>query len=132
MWARILTALLGVWLMAAPAVLGYGGAAAVSDRIAGPLAASFAFVAIWQVVRPLRWVDAPVGLWIALSPLLLGFGGAAAVNAIIVGVVVLALAFVRGRVTEQFGGGWKSLWGAGTHHEPTDRTQAATQRGGEA
>jgi hypothetical protein len=117
-------------MMAAPAALGYGGAAAVSDRIAGPLAASFAFVALWDVVRPLRWVDAPIGLWIAVSPLVLGYGGAAAVNAVVVGVVVIAMSFVRGTVKEEFGGGWRSLWSPGTHRESAGGQPTASQRGG--
>lgn len=127
MWARIVTALLGIWMMAAPAALGYGGPAAISDRIAGPLAASFAFVALWDVVRPLRRVDAPIGLWMILAPLVLGYGGAAAVNAVVVGVAVVALSFVRGKVTEEFGGGWRSLWTSGTHRESAGEQPGASE-----
>ena len=130
MWARIVTALLGIWMMAAPAVLGYGGAAATSDRIAGPLAASFAFVAIWDVVRALRWVDAPIGLWMIFAPLILGYGGPAAVNGVAVGVVVATLSLVPGKVEEEFGGGWRSLGGAGTHRESAEEQPTASQRGG--
>jgi hypothetical protein len=104
-------------MMAAPAALGYGGPIATSDRIAGPLAASFAIVALWDVVRPLRWVDAPIGLWMILAPLILGYGGPAAVNGVVVGVIVATLSLVRGRVKEEFGGGWRSLWASGTHRE---------------
>jgi hypothetical protein len=111
------TALLGIWMMAAPAVLGYGGPLATSDRIAGPLAASFAIVALWDVVRALRWVDAPIGIWMILAPLVLGFGGPAAVNGVVVGVIVATLSLVPGRTKEEFGGGWKSLASPGTHRE---------------
>jgi len=114
-------------MMAAPAALGYGGPAAISDRIAGPLAASFAFVALWDVVRELRRVDAPIGLWMILAPLVLGYGGAAAINAVVVGVAVVALSFVRGEVTEEFGGGWRSLWTSGTHRESAGEQPTASE-----
>jgi hypothetical protein len=130
MWARIVTALLGIWMMAAPAALGYGDPAATSDRIAGPLAASFAFVALWDVVRSLRWVVVPIGLWMILAPLILGYGGPAAVNGAAVGVIVTTLSLVPGKVKEQFGGGWRSLGKPGTHREPADGRPNASQRGG--
>jgi hypothetical protein len=130
MWARIVTALLGVWMMAAPAVLGYGGRAAISDRIAGPLAASFAIVAIWDVVRSLRWVDAPIGLWMIFAPLILGYGGPAAVNGAAVGVVVATLSLVPGRARKELGGGWRSPGEPGTHREPADGQPNASKRGG--
>jgi hypothetical protein len=117
-------------MMAAPAVIGYGDPAATSDRIAGPLAASFAFVAIWDVVRPLRWVVAPIGLWMILGPLILGYGGPAAVNGAAVGVIVTTLSLVRGKVTEVFGGGWRSLREPGTHRDAAGEQPTASQRGG--
>jgi hypothetical protein len=46
---RLVTVLCGIWLMLSPAVLGYGGAAENNDRLIGPIVASFAFVAIWEV-----------------------------------------------------------------------------------
>jgi hypothetical protein len=48
MWAQLINALLGMWLMAAPAVLGYIGPARTNDRIIGPLAAGAALIAIWE------------------------------------------------------------------------------------
>ena len=110
MGARIAAAALGIWLMAAPAVLGYGGAAATNDRIAGPIAATVAIVGMSGVMRAMRRVNTAIGAWIALAPLVLGYGGAAAINAVAVGVLLVALSFVRGRVDDTFGGGWSSLW----------------------
>ena len=109
MWARLLSAALGIWLMAAPAVLGYGGVAANSDRIAGPIAASFAIVATSGVTRPLRWMTIPVGVWLLVGPWLLNFPIQALVTDAVVGVPLIALAFARGTVSERFGGGWSTL-----------------------
>ena len=110
MWARIIVALNGIWLMVAPAVLGYGGAAATSDRIAGPVAASIAIVAMSHVMRPLRRVNTLVGIWIALAPLLLDHAGAATVNAVVVGASIIALSLFGPDYKDEFGGGWSSLW----------------------
>lgn len=109
MWARLLSAALGIWLMAAPAVLGYGRPMSVSDRVAGPLLAAFSIVAIWGVMRSLRWWTLPVGLWLLLAPWLLGGPVAAYLDSMLVGVAAIALCFVRGAVTDQYGGGWASL-----------------------
>ncbi|HEV2147993.1 MAG TPA: SPW repeat protein [Longimicrobiaceae bacterium] len=110
MWARLGSTALGIWLMAAPAVLGYSGAAETSDRIAGPVIATFAIVAISEVTRPLRRVNTVAGVWLLLAPWLLGFPAAAAWNSVAVGVLVIGLSLVRGTVESRFGGGWRVLW----------------------
>jgi hypothetical protein len=110
MWAQLLGALLGVWLMAAPAVLGYGAPAATVDRIAGPLAAMLGVVAASEVTRGVRRANLLVGLWLLAAPWLLGYPAAATLNSILVGLLLAALSFVRGTVKERFGGGWTSLW----------------------
>ncbi len=112
MWARIINTFLGIWLMAAPAILGYGGPAATNHRIVGPIAATFAVVAIWEVTRPLRWVNLGLGLWLIVSPLVLGYGSTAAINSLAAGVALALLALVRGKIARQFGGGWSALWRA--------------------
>lgn len=114
MWARIASAALGIWLMASPAVLNYGGVASTNDRILGPLVASLVTIAIWAIARPLRWTGVPLGLWLLVAPWILGFSdGVATANSMIVGFLIVGLSFVRGTVDEEFGGGWSSLWRAG-------------------
>jgi len=110
MWAQILNVLLGLWLMAAPAVLGYAGPAAVNDYIVGPLAASFATVALWEATRPLRWANLALGLWLLIAPWVLGYGWTALANSTLVGVLLMAFSFVSGQLQHRFGGGWASLW----------------------
>lgn len=115
MWARIVNFFFGLWLMAAPALLGYiGTPAEVNDRIVGPLIASFAFVAIWDITRGLRWVNTLLGLWLVVSPFLLGAWVAdwsfpATINSVLVGLYVAILSLVPGQVRHQFAGGWRSL-----------------------
>ncbi|HLT46676.1 MAG TPA: SPW repeat protein [Rubricoccaceae bacterium] len=122
MWAQVVNALLGVWLMAAPAVLGYGAPAAVNDRIVGPVAASFAVIAWWQATRPARWVNLPLGLWLIAAPFVLGYGATAPlVNSLAVGAALAALSLVRGTVDKRFGGGWRAVWGRRPMHEAEAR-----------
>lgn len=110
MGARLLAAALGIWLMAAPSVLGYAGAAMRNDRIIGPLAASFALIAIWEVVRPLRHLNTLLGTWLLVAPWLLGFPPPATINSLLVGAALILLSRVRGPLKQRFAGGWSSLW----------------------
>lgn len=110
MIARIVAIAGGVWLMVSPAVLGYVETAAeTSDRIVGPVAAAFSFVAIWGIARALRWTTVPLGAWCVVAPWVLGFPTDAAISSTLVGVLFVGTAFVRGEVNERYGGGWMSL-----------------------
>jgi len=110
MWAQVINTMLGLWLMAAPAALGYGRPAATNDWIVGPLVATFACIAIWECTRSLRWLNAPLGVWLLIAPWLLDYSWEARANSVAVGLAITALAFVGGQITEQFGGGWSVLW----------------------
>lgn len=110
--ARLLQAALGLWLMAAPALLGYGRPAADSDRIAGPIAASFAIVALWEAGASLRWGAGAAGVWLLLAPLALGFGDLAAAHSVAAGLLLVLLTLPRLRITHRVAGGWRSLWPA--------------------
>jgi hypothetical protein len=108
--ARIVTVATAVWLMFAPAVIGYDGVAASNDRIFGPIAGSFAFVACWDVLMPMRWPTLPLGLWLVAAPPILGYDHAGAwVSSIVAGIVIAATAFVGHDVSDEFGGGWRSI-----------------------
>jgi hypothetical protein len=113
MWARVCGALAGVWLMVAPSVLGYGGAARVSDLVAGPIAVSASVIAMSQVTRPVRWATLPVGAWVIVAAWLLDAPAEARVGGMLAGVMLIGVALVRGRVRERFGGGWTALWRRG-------------------
>lgn len=110
MWAQALNTALGVWLMFAPAALGYGDPAATSDRIVGPLVAAFAFVAIAQITRSLRRVNLLCGPWLVVAPLILSYPMTPAINSVLCGIAITLLARIHGRVTTPFGGGWTVLW----------------------
>jgi hypothetical protein len=111
MWPRIAAALLGGWLMAAPAVLGNDRLAADNAHVVGPLIVSVSVVALSAVTRPVRWGLLPLGIWLVAAPWLLGLGWPAALHDAAVGLAIAALGAIRGgRVEEAFGGGWSALW----------------------
>lgn len=110
MGSRLPNILLGVWLMAAPAVLGYSGAASTADHIVGPLIASFATIAIWEATRSVRKWNRPLGAWLLVAPWLLGYDTSATINSLVIGALVIAFTFLGGEVEQRFGGGWSSLW----------------------
>ncbi|MCO8126828.1 hypothetical protein NHL50_06385 [Acidimicrobiia bacterium EGI L10123] len=107
--ARSAAVLIGIWLEAASAVLGYGTPAANVDRVLGPVAGGIAFVAIWAVAHPIRWATVPAGALLVLAPVL-GYPLEAAVSSVLSGLAIIALAFVGGDPSGDYGGGWQALW----------------------
>jgi hypothetical protein len=110
MLPQIINAILGIWLMAAPAVLGYSRPASTNDHIVGPLVATFACIAIWEATRSVRWVNLPLGLWLIVAPLALGHPTSGQLNSVLCGIAIAGLSCVGGAVTQRFGGGWSALW----------------------
>jgi uncharacterized membrane protein len=105
-WNLTLSAALGVWLMAAPAVLRVSGPAADSNHLAGALVVTWAVIAFGEVARPARLLNIPMGLWIAAAPWLL-LSGATDLSRwtdVFAGALLVALSIRRGRIAEHFGG----------------------------
>lgn len=117
MWPRLVNVVIGVWLMVAPAVLGYSGVsdiASASDRIVGPLIVSSAIVAIWPEVRPLRWVNAALGTWLLVGvpavALVVDWPLEGIVSSVLSGALTVTMARIEGDIDRRFGGGWRSIW----------------------
>ncbi len=103
-WTLTAATVLGVWMMAAPGVFGTHKPLADSSHLAGALVAVVAVVAMAEVVRPVRWINAIPGLWIAASGFLLAGGGTAAtINALLVGLAIAALAIPAGPIHDHYG-----------------------------
>ena len=118
MWAQMINALLGVWLIASPAVFGYAGAARLNDVVVGPIAATFAIIALWEVTRVLGKANVVVGVWLVVASWMLGYQNViATVNQFVVGVIMAALAMTRAKPAGKFGGGWRSLVRSGARDE---------------
>jgi hypothetical protein len=104
-WTLLISAVLGIWLMAAPAVLGVTGTAADSNHLAGALVVTWAVIAFGEVARPVRLLNLPTGLWIAISPWMLsGATGTSQWLDVFVELLLVALSVRCGHIEERFGG----------------------------
>jgi hypothetical protein len=110
MTPQLINVVLGLWTMAAPALLSYGRPAAANDYVVGPLVATFACIALWEATRPVRWINLPLGLWLISATWALDYPATAQWNCVLVGMGIAAMACLGGRVTQRFGGGWAALW----------------------
>jgi hypothetical protein len=109
MWAQLLSALVGIWLMASPSILDYDDPARTNDWIVGPLAASLGIIAASKVNRSLRWTLLPLGLWQIVGPWVLGFATTPTINATLTGLILIACSQLGGQVATRYGGGWRAL-----------------------
>ncbi|WP_066839698.1 SPW repeat protein [Rufibacter ruber] len=117
MWAQIINALLGLWLMTAPVMLDSEKTASNNGHIVGPIIVSFAVIAWWESTRVVRLYNLPLGAWLLLAPWVLGYENTPSiVNNLAVGALVIAFSLVRGKVQEQFGGGWGAVFRSDTPH----------------
>ena len=111
--ANYAVAALGLYLMVASHLLGYGRPAEALERVVGPVVTSFAVVATWQATRGLRFVNLLCGAALVLGPLILmalaPYPLRAAVNDVAVGLAIIGLTLVPYPQTKSFGGGWKRL-----------------------
>ncbi len=104
-WNLLLSAALGVWLMAAPDLLSSQGAVANNNHLAGALVVTIAVIAMAEVARPLRFLNIPLGLWFIAAPWLLqGATAASTWNSVLVGLLLIPLSLPRGPVREQYSG----------------------------
>jgi hypothetical protein len=124
MWAQLLSALLGIWLMAAPGLFGFGNPIADNDHILGPVIATLAIVSCWEATRNVRLFNLPFSAWLLLAPWVLHYGNTAAtLNDMAIGILVFVLCFFKGKIENRFGGGWSSIWKSDTIHAAAARKQ---------
>lgn len=117
MWAQIINVVLGIWLMASPAIFGLEGTSADNAHIVGPVVASFALISWWEATRVVRLYNIPLGLWLLLAPWVLGYTESAAIiNDMAIGLLVTGLSLVKGKIDNSFGGGWRAVWHSHTPH----------------
>lgn len=102
-WTLLVTVAVGVWLLAAPAILGTTGGAADSDHLAGGLLITVTAVALAEPTRVARYANAVIGVWLLAAPWLLGgFTTTARASNIVAGVAVVALSRPRGPVHDRY------------------------------
>jgi len=103
-WRLLVSAALGLWLMAAPAVFDTSGVAADSDHLVGALTVTTAVIAMAEVVRAGRFLNVLFCVWLIVAPWLFSSASAGArVNDVITGVAVILISFRRGIVRDRYG-----------------------------
>lgn len=111
MWAQILNALAGLWLMISPHLLNLGESASDNDHIIGPIILSFSVIAWWEATRSMRLWNLPFAIWLFAAPWVLGYESQAALlNDSLAAAFVVSLSLVRGKIEGRYGGGWSALW----------------------
>jgi hypothetical protein len=108
-WNLALSALLGIWLMFAPALLGTQGRAADSDHLVGAVIVTVSVIVMAEVIRAGRFLNVLLGLWTAAAPWI--FSGASAGarwSDVLVGLLVAALAIPKGSIRERYAA-WNRL-----------------------
>lgn len=101
----LLAGLLGIWLIAAPPLLGIAGNLSDSGRLVGALVTTTAVVAMAEVGRPLRFINILFGLWIMVSPWVLNAGDGAGnlFHHLTTGLLVVILSLPRWRIDGRHG-----------------------------
>lgn len=100
----LVSALLGVWLMFAPWILGIEGAAANNIYIVAALVATFAIIAFSEIARVVRMVNVLLGFWLGISAWFLGsMSTPASLHSALIGLAVVVLSLPRGKIIEHFG-----------------------------
>lgn len=103
-WSLLISTVVGIWLMTAPAVLGVEGAVADNSCLTGALVITFSVVAFGEVARAVRYFNLLLGFWTVLSPWVLsGTGGAETVSATVAGLALMILSVPRGKIRERYG-----------------------------
>lgn len=104
-WNLFLVLFLGVWIMMAPAILGYEGAVADSDNLVGALIVTFAVISMSEVARSVRFINFAFGGWMIAAPFVLGAESSAAMwNDVLAGAVLIALSIPKGDIGDDKGG----------------------------
>lgn len=95
-WTSILVAILGIWLIISPWVVGFAGQDAPfwNTLICGIAVLLVALGAVRSASASLSWLNVALGIWLLVSPWVVGFSDfeSATANDVVLGVVVGILA----------------------------------------
>lgn len=106
-WTLVASAALGVWLMFSRLVFGTEAPMADSDHLIGALIITVAVIAMAEVARPLRFINAAFGIWLIAAPwLMAGAGPVASGASVLVGLAVIGLSLPRGPRSKEHYGSW--------------------------
>ena len=103
-------ALLGIWMMIAPDLLGFSKKISDNAHIVGPLIATFSIIAIWECTRNVRLFNLPLAVWLLAAPLILRYeNDTALMNDNGVAILIIFLLLVKPARRHTFAGGWPAV-----------------------
>ena len=109
--------LLGVWLMAAPAVLHFKKTISDNAYIVGPLIVTFSIISLSESTRNVRFFNLPLAVWLLAAPWILQYDNhTALLNDYAVAIFTVALSFVKPKRKNHFAGGWPGIWKSNSVH----------------
>jgi uncharacterized membrane protein len=106
-WTLVAGAVLGLWLLFTRLIFGTAPPMADSDHLVSALVVTVAIIAMAEVARPLRFVNAMFGLWLIIALWLLPGGSPTAGGAsIAVGLTLILLSLPRGARSQDHYASW--------------------------
>jgi nucleoside-diphosphate-sugar epimerase/uncharacterized membrane protein len=103
-WTLAASIGLGIVLMSSRLLFETTGLAAHNDHVIGSLVITFSIMALAEVARPLRLVNAVFGVWLLASPLLFeGYWGAGGAVSMLAGLLLFVLALPTGTISSHYG-----------------------------
>lgn len=110
MWARVVMAILGLWMMVVPDVLKFEKNIADNAHVVGPLVLSLSIISLWECTRNVRLLNGPLALWLMAAPLIFQYDNDTAfMNDYLVAITIVLLLLIRPARRHRFAGGWLSL-----------------------
>ena len=117
MWAQVIMAILGIWLMTAPGVFGFDKTISDNAHIVGPLIATLSIISLSECTRNARLLNLPLAAWLLVAPLVLGYeSDTALMNDYAVAISIIFLLLVKPSRKHKFGGGWPAVWRSHAPH----------------
>lgn len=103
-WTLLTSIMIGAVLMCTRLLFGTSDTAADSDHIVGSLVLTVSIMALGEIARPLRFLNAGFGIWLILCPWIVdGYSDLAVAASILFGISLIWLAFPRGSIVSHYG-----------------------------
>ena len=107
-WNLLASIAIGAWLMLTRLTVGAEGTVANADHLIGSLVITVAVIAMTEVARPVRFVNAVLGAALLAVPFVLDASAASMWSSLACGVALIVLSFPRGPIRQRYGD-WNRL-----------------------
>ncbi|OFZ53322.1 MAG: vitamin K epoxide reductase [Bdellovibrionales bacterium RIFOXYC1_FULL_54_43] len=102
-YSLLFSAVLGLWLVFAPAVFDVSRPVANFTHAAGLLAVTFSVIAMGEVIRMFRWVNIVLALALIAVPIWASSPALFTAHHLLAGILLIVLSVPKGRIFEKYG-----------------------------